>query len=72
MKLSGRNKLSGTVASVETDGLMAKVVVDLGGNNQVTSIITSEAAEDLGLKVGKSIKAHIKATSVMIIDDSQA
>jgi molybdopterin-binding protein len=68
MKLSGRNKLKGTVKSVELSGVMARVIIDIGGGNEVTSIITSEAASELGLETGKTVTALIKATSVMVMD----
>lgn len=65
MKLSTRNQLQGTVKAVEHQGLMAKVVLDIGGQT-ITAIITSDAANELGLKVGDTASALIKATSVSI------
>jgi len=64
--ISGRNQLIGRVSKIETVGLMAKVVLDIGGQT-VTSIITSDACRDLGLKRGQPAAALIKATEVMII-----
>src|SRR4051794_37571651 len=51
--ISGRNKLSGTVVRVRISGLMAEVVLDLGGQ-ALTAIITSDAARELRLKPGAS------------------
>ena len=64
--ISGRNQLIGRVTKVEIVGLLAKVVLDIGGQN-ITSIITSDACRDLGLKKGQPAAALIKATEVMII-----
>lgn len=64
--ISGRNQLIGRVTKIETKGLLAKVVLDVGGQT-VTSIITSEACRDLNLKKGQPAAALIKATQVMII-----
>jgi molybdopterin-binding protein len=64
--ISGRNQLLGRVTKVEIVGLMAKVALDIGGQT-ITSIITSEACRDLGLKKGQRAAALIKATEVMII-----
>jgi molybdopterin-binding protein len=64
--ISGRNKLSGTVAEVRFDGLLAQVTIDIGGQ-QITSIITRDACESLGLEPGARAFALIKATEVMII-----
>lgn len=67
MQISGRNQIDGTVKQVETSDLMAKVVVDIGQGKTITSIITKDAVEQLGLKAGDKVSALIKATEVMII-----
>jgi molybdopterin-binding protein len=64
--ISGRNKLRGTVKEVRSEGLLVQLTVDVGGQ-AITSIITSDAAQALGLKKGVAVYALIKATEVMII-----
>ncbi len=64
--ISGRNKLLGKVVDVQMEGLLAQVTLDIGGQ-RVTSIITRGSCEDLGLRVGVSAYALIKATEVMVI-----
>ncbi len=64
--ISGRNQLVGRVTNVQTVGLLTKVSLDVGGQT-VTAIITRDASRDLGLKVGQTAAALIKATEVMII-----
>ena len=66
MPLSARNRLHGTVTSVETDGIMAEVVVELGDGQTVTATITSGSVERLGIEVGDEVDAVIKATEVMV------
>lgn len=63
--ISGRNKLAGTVVRVRMSGLMAEIVLDLGGQ-QLTAIITSAAARELRLRAGTQAVALIKATEVMV------
>jgi len=65
MELSARNSLRGTIKSLKVDGLMAEVVVDIGGQ-EVVSTITASSAQRLGLKQGDQVYAVIKATEVMI------
>ncbi len=65
MELSARNQLRGTVRSVRTDGIMAEVVVDIGGQ-EVVAAITRGSAERLGLREGDAITVVIKATEVML------
>jgi len=65
MQLSARNQLKGTVKSVKTDGLMAEVTVDIGGN-ELLSTITRGSAEKLGLKTGDAVTVIIKASEVLV------
>ena len=64
--ISGRNKLLGSIIDIRYEGLLVQVTIDVGGQ-EITSIITSDAARALGLKVGVPVYALIKATEVMVI-----
>jgi molybdate transport system regulatory protein len=66
LKLSARNQLKGKVTSVEMDGVTAKVKVKIEAPAVVTSVITKEAVEDLGVKVGDEVNVVVKSTEVMI------
>lgn len=66
MKLSARNALPGTVESVTKGATTTTVKIDVGGGNHITSSITNNAAEDLGLKAGDKVTAIIKASDVII------
>jgi molybdopterin-binding protein len=65
MEISARNQLRGTVKALHFDGVMAEVVVDVGGQ-QIVSVITATSAKHLGLAVGDSVVALMKSTEVMI------
>jgi molybdopterin-binding protein len=69
MKLSARNKLKGTIIAVEEGLITAKVKIDLGNGNVITSIISREAIADLDLKVNDTAYAVIKSTEIMIGKD---
>jgi molybdopterin-binding protein len=66
MRLSARNQLSGTVVEVVPGAVTTTVKVELGGGAIVTSSITREAAEDLGLQVGTAVTVVVKASDVML------
>lgn len=66
MKLSARNKLKGTVKSIEEGLITSKVVIELGNGNKIVSIISKEAISDLELEVGKTAFAIIKSTEVIV------
>ncbi|MGA2648413.1 MAG: TOBE domain-containing protein [Candidatus Sulfotelmatobacter sp.] len=65
-RVSGRNQLVGRIESVQISGLMAEVMVSIGGQ-QITSIITARSAREMQLKPGQTAAALIKATEVMIL-----
>ena len=68
MRISGRNRLPGTVTEVTIDGLMAQVGLKVGDNHLV-ALISAEAARELDLKVGDQATALVKATSVMVVKE---
>ena len=66
MRLSTRNQLAGTVTEITAGEAMAVVKVALEGGDTITSSITREAAEDLGLESGKEVVVLIKSTEVSL------
>jgi molybdopterin-binding protein len=69
MKLSARNKLSGTVSSITHGEAIANVVIDVNGQRLVASI-TVEAVKELGLSEGSDVTAIVKASDVILaVDD---
>lgn len=66
LKLSARNMLKGKVTAVEKGVITAKVKVEINVPAVVTAVITKEAVEDLGLKVGDEVTAIVKSTEIMI------
>jgi molybdopterin-binding protein len=65
-ELSARNRFRGVVRSVEVDGFLARVEIDVVAPARVVAIITREAAEELELKPGVAATGIVKSTSVMV------
>src|ERR1700730_17362724 len=65
-RVSGRNQLVGRIDAVCISGLMAEIMISIGGQ-QITSIITSRSAREMNLKPGQTAAALIKSTEVMIL-----
>lgn len=63
--LSARNRFPGVVTRLEVEGVLAQVELE-AGPFRIVAVITREAVESLGLKVGMPATALVKATSVMI------
>ena len=66
MRISARNQIKGTVLEVHKGATTSHVRVDIGNGNIITSSITNEAVEELGLKAGIGATIVIKASDVMI------
>jgi molybdopterin-binding protein len=66
MKLSARNQIRGKVVAVQKGQTTAHVRIDIGNGVVVTSSITNEAVDELGLAVGDEAIAVIKASDVMV------
>ncbi len=66
MKISARNALEGTIKEVHKGATTAHVEIELKGGQIVTSSITNESVDELGLKKGVQAYAVIKASDVMI------
>lgn len=66
MKLSARNQLKGTVVAIDEGAVNGIVKIDIGGGNVISATISMASIKELGLKVGGSAYAVIKATSVMV------
>jgi molybdopterin-binding protein len=62
---SARNRLPGIVTRVEKDGVMALVEIQ-AGPHRVTSLLSRESADELGLAVGVRAAAVVKSTNVIV------
>jgi molybdopterin-binding protein len=69
MRISARNQIKGAVVEVKKGATTSHVRVDIGGGKVVTSSITNEAVDDLGVKAGDKVIVVIKASDVMIAVD---
>ncbi|MFK3779169.1 molybdopterin-binding protein [Agrobacterium sp. NPDC089420] len=69
MKISARNRLKGKITDIVKGATTAHVRIDIGNGIVVTSSITNEAVDELGLEVGASAYAVVKASDVMVAVD---
>jgi len=65
-KLSARNQIEGKVIEVRKGQTTAHVRIAISNNVVITSSITNEAVDDLGLHIGDDVIAVIKASDVMV------
>jgi len=62
---SARNRFRGIVTRVVRDGVMAQVEIQ-AGPHRVVSLMSREAADELGLEPGVLTVAVVKSTSVVV------
>ncbi len=62
---SARNRFAGIVTRVERDTVAAVVEVQ-AGPHRLVSLMTAEAAEELGLAIGDQAVCIVKATNVIV------
>jgi molybdopterin-binding protein len=62
---SSRNRFMGLVTKVTRDGVMAQVVIQAGAF-RVVSLLSREAANELGLDPGVLAVASVKSTNVVV------
>ena len=63
--VSARNRLTGIVTKVTKDTVMAQVEM-ICGPYRMVSLMSSEAAEELGLEPGVTAIASVKSTNVVV------
>jgi molybdopterin-binding protein len=66
MRISARNQIKGTVVEVKKGATTSHVRVDIGNGQIITSAITNEAVDELGIKAKSQVTVVVKASDVMI------
>jgi molybdopterin-binding protein len=66
MRISARNQIKGTVVDVKKGATTSHVRVDIGNGQTITSSITNEAVDELGIKAKGHVTVFVKASDVMI------
>lgn len=66
MKISARNRLSGTVSRVQKDAVNSEVTIELTGGGSIVSIVTNKSVAALELTAGAPVAAIFKASSVIL------
>jgi len=66
LQLSARNQIQAEVLSVASENVNAKILLRLKGGQEIISVITDEAVENLHLSEGQSVTAIIKSSAVVV------
>lgn len=68
MKISARNKIKTVIKEIKSQELIATLSLSLKEPCILTAVITKDAAEDMDIKVGDTIKVIVKPTEIFIQD----
>ncbi len=63
--ISMQNQLSGTIKRIDESELLSKVVIQIG-TDEVSSIVTTKAVQDLSLTKGMKVTTLIKTNEIML------
>ena len=66
LKISARNAINGVVDNIIKGNINSELIIDIGNNEKITSIITTNAITELNINLGDTITAIIKSSDVMI------
>ncbi|AQT05452.1 MULTISPECIES: molybdopterin-binding protein [Acetobacter] len=66
MRISARNQIAGKIIAIQPGATTSHISLELPGGTVMMASITNEAVADLGLKVGQTATALVKASDVMI------
>ena len=69
MKHGARNQIEGKVVEIKKGALMCQVKLEISADNTISSVMTLDSLDDLGIKEGDKVKAIIKAVNVLLVKE---
>jgi len=69
MKYGARNQLIGEVTEIKRGMVMSQIKFTIPEGAAMSSVITVESLDDLGIKEGDKVKVVIKAISVLLVKE---
>ncbi len=69
MKYGARNQLMGTVTEIKRGMVMSQIKFTVPDGAAMSSVITVESLDELGIKEGDKVKAVIKAINVLLVKE---
>ncbi len=69
MKYGARNQMTGKVTEIKKGDLMCKVKLEIPENAIMSSVMTVESLDELGLKEGDRVKVVVKAINVLLVKE---
>jgi molybdopterin-binding protein len=67
MKYGARNQLTGKVTQIKKDIVMCQVRLEIPAGSKMSSVMTIDSLDDLGIKEGDAVKVVVKAVNVLLV-----
>jgi molybdopterin-binding protein len=67
MKVGARNRIVGKVKEIKRGTLMAQVKVEVAKNVKMSSVMTVDSLDEMGLKKGDEVEVVVKAVNVLLL-----
>jgi molybdopterin-binding protein len=68
MKVGARNRIVGKVVEIKKGSIMCQVKVEIPASS-MSSVMTLDSLEEMGLKKGESVQVIVKGVNVLLIKD---
>ncbi len=69
MKYGAKNQLTGTVKEIKRGTVMSQVNLEIPAGSPMSSVLTLESLDDLGINAGDQVKVVVKAVNVLLIKE---
>ena len=69
MKYGAKNQLAGTVTEIKRGTVMSQVILEIKADASMSSVLTLEALDELGISEGDQVKVIVKAVNVLLIKE---
>ncbi len=69
MKTGARNNLVGKIIEIKKGDIMCQVKLEIPADSIMSSVMTVDSLNTLGIKDGDSVKIIVKAVNVLLIKE---
>lgn len=69
LKVSARNQIPGKVVGIHKGEVVSLVIFETECGLRLSSVLTTAALEDLGLREGSAVIGLVKATQMMLSEE---
>ena len=66
LNISARNQLLGKIENINIDEINSEIIIDIGNEDKIATVITTSSVRSLNLQVGSNVNVIIKSSDIMI------